>query len=94
LFWNRIPQTSLRYFFLFLRHLSMDRLRRRRSSASLLFSVHHRVGHSVCFLFVFVAALADRQLTLHQALRQGIAMRALPNPRASLHQTLCGTMIL
>jgi hypothetical protein len=67
----------LHHFFLFLRHLSMARLRRRRSSAALLFSVHRRVGHSVCFLFVFVAGLADRQLALHHALREDIAMRAL-----------------
>ena len=39
-------------------NLSMNRIRLRRSGAALLFPVHRRVGHSVCFLFVLVTGLA------------------------------------
>jgi hypothetical protein len=69
-----VAQFGLHFFFLFLGHLSMNRLRLRRSVAALLFPVHHRVGDSIRFLLVLVAGLAHREFHL----RPGNGKRAAP----------------
>jgi hypothetical protein len=46
-------------FFLFFKHLSMNRLRLRRSGAALLFPVHYRAGDSIRFLLIAAAGIRN-----------------------------------